>query len=150
MELKISQLAEKLGADLAGEGNGKVSAVNSVELAGKNEVTFIRNQKFLPALKHSKAGAVIVDNRIENLKIPQLKVKDVDVALITALNLFAPKLKNISEGIDPTAKIARNVKIGKGVHVGPGTVIDENVEIGKNTIIYSGTKIGQNSKVGQN
>lgn len=150
MELTISQLAEKLGADLNGEGTRKVRGVNSVDFAEKDEVTFIRDEKFLPHLEKSKAAAVIVKNRIDNLGMPQLIVEEVNVGLITALNLFAPKLKRFSEGIDPTAKIGQDVTVGKGVHIGPGAVIGDNVEIGKDTILYSGTKIGQNSKIGEN
>ncbi|GAG50760.1 unnamed protein product, partial [marine sediment metagenome] len=66
------------------------------------------------------------------------------------LNLFAPKFRTVVEGIDPTAKVAQNARIAKGVSVGPGVVIDDGVEIGLNSVIASGCKIGENSTVGKN
>jgi len=150
MKLAIAQLAERIGAELVGDGCGQISAVGAVEMAGENDVTFITNDKHIPRLKKSRVGAVIVDRCIEGLSRPQLIVENVDAALIETLNVFAPKLKAAAEGIDPTAKVGQNVKIAKGVSVGAGVVIDDGVEIGENSVIASGCKIGENSEVGKN
>jgi UDP-3-O-[3-hydroxymyristoyl] glucosamine N-acyltransferase len=82
--------------------------------------------------------------------MPQLIVKNVNAALIETLSIFAPRLKAPTEGIDPTAKVAEDAKIAKGVSIGPYTAIDNSVEIGENTIIGSGCKVGENSKLGSN
>jgi len=187
MRLTVAQLAERIGAELVGdpaECRRQISAVGTVESAGKNEVTFVTDPKrnyvrlepgslseqtdgpsskesengartltdarHIAGLEQSRAGAVIVARRIEGLAKPQLIVKDVNAALIEALNVFRPELKASPEGIDPTAKVAANAKIAKGVAVGAGVVIDDRVEIGENSIIGSGCKIGENSKVGRN
>jgi UDP-3-O-[3-hydroxymyristoyl] glucosamine N-acyltransferase len=150
MKLTVAQLAERIGAELVGDGRGQISAVGAVEAAGEDDVTFITNDKHVPRLKKSRVGAVIVGRRIEGLAEPQLIVKNVDAALIETLNAFAPKLKAATKGIDPTAKVGQNVKIDKGVSVGAGVVIDDGAEIGENSIIASGCKIGENSKVGKN
>ena len=205
MRLTVAQLAERIGAELAGDGSGQISAVGAVESAGKNDVTFVTDPKrnyvrlepgslseqtdgpsskesengarsltdarHIAGLEQSRAGAVIVARRIEGLAKPQLIVKDVNAALIEALNVFRPELtplertrqpfssgqsgfltglKAAVEGIDPTAKVAANAKIARGVAVGAGVVIDDRVEIGENSIIGSGCKIGENSKVGRN
>jgi UDP-3-O-[3-hydroxymyristoyl] glucosamine N-acyltransferase len=150
MKLTVAQLAERIGAELVGDGRGQISAVGAVEAAGEGDVTFITNDKHIPRLKKSRVGAVIVGRHIEGLAEPQLIVKNVDAALIETLNVFAPKLKAATKGIDPTAKVGQNVKIDKGVSVGAGVVIDDGAEIGENSIIASGCKIGENSKVGKN
>jgi UDP-3-O-[3-hydroxymyristoyl] glucosamine N-acyltransferase len=163
MKLTVAQLAERIGAELVGDGSGQISAVGTVETAGENDVTFViapkRNYvhlknltdvRHIAGLEQSRAGAVIVAGRIEGLAKPQLIVKDVDAALIEALNVFRPELKAAPEGIDPTAKVAANAKVAKGVAVGAGVVIDDRVEIGENSVIGSGCKIGENSKVGRN
>jgi UDP-3-O-[3-hydroxymyristoyl] glucosamine N-acyltransferase len=163
MKLTVAQLAERIGAELVGDGSGQISAVGTVETAGENDVTFViapkRNYvhlknltdvRHIAGLEQSRAGAVIVAGRIEGLAKPQLIVKDVDAALIEALNVFRPELKAALEGIDPTAKVAANAKVAKGVAVGAGVVIDDRVEIGENSVIGSGCKIGENSKVGRN
>ena len=150
MKLTVAQLAERIGAELVGNGSGQIGAVGAVGTAGESDVTFITNDKHIPRLKKSRVGAVIVGRCIEGLSQPQLIVKNVDAALIETLNVFAPKLKAAAEGIDPTAKVGQNVKIAKGVSVGAGVVIDDGVEIGENSVIASGCKIGENSKLGKN
>jgi UDP-3-O-[3-hydroxymyristoyl] glucosamine N-acyltransferase len=153
MRLTVAQLAKRLGAELAGDAGGidrQISAVGPVEAAGDSDVTFITNDKYKAALQKSRAAAVIVAKCLDGLDKPQLIVKNVDSALIEALNVFAPRLKPATEGIDPSAKIAHGVKLAKGVSIGAGVVIDEEVEIGENSVIGSGCKIGENSKVGKN
>ncbi len=150
MRLTVAQLAERIGAELAGDGSGQLSAVGTVEAAGGTEVAFISDDRHISAIAKSQAGAVIVAKRIEDLAKPQLIVKNVNAALIKALNVFAPKLKPPAEGIDPTAKIGRNVKIAKTVSVAPGAVIDDHAQIEENTVIAAGCKIGQYTKIGKN
>jgi len=154
--LTVAQLAKRLEAELAGKvaidkiGSRQIRAVGPVETADESEVTFVSDDKHRAALEGSRAGAVIVSARLEGLDKPQLVVKNVNAALIKALNIFAPKLKAVTAGIDPTAKLARDVKTAEGVFVGAGVVIDDGVEIGENSIIDSGCKIGENSKIGKN
>jgi len=150
MRITVAQLAEQIGAELVGDGSGQINAVGTVEAADENAITFITGSRYIPGLEKSRARAVIVAKCIEDLAKPQLIVKNVNAALIEALNVFAPKLKAASEGIDPTAKIGQNVKIAKGVAAGPGVVIDDGAELGENTVIANGCKIGENSKVGKN
>jgi len=152
MKLTIEQLARQLGAELTGDANAigrQITAVSPVKAAGESEVTFITDDKHKASLSQSHAGAVIVSTRIEGFDKPQLIVKNVNAALIETLKIFAPRLKATTEGIDPTAKVADNVKIAKGVYVGANVVIDDGVEIGQNSIIGSGCKIGENSKLGE-
>ena len=150
MVLTVAQLAQRIGAELIGDGVAKIQAVGPVETAGKSEVTFVREEKHRAALKGSQAGAVILAERIEDLSRPQLIVKNVDTALIEALSIFAPRLQPLPEGIDPTAKVGQNAKIARGVSIGSGVVIADGVEIGENCVISSGCKIGENSRLGNN
>ena len=151
--MTVAQLAKRLGAELADDANGidrQISAVAAVEAASESDVTFITDDKHIAALDKSRAGAVIVAKRLDGLDKPQLIVKNVSAALMEALNIFAPRLKAITKGIDPTAKLGRNVKVAEGAAVGAGVVIGDRVEIGENSVIGSGCKIGENSRLGKN
>ena len=163
MRLTVGELAERVGAELVGDGSAQISAVGPVEAAGKADVTFIRKSnryrsgsavdtdaRRISELEKSCAGAVIVSKRIEGLGKPQLIVENVDATLIEALKVFAPKLKAAAAGIAPTARVGRGVKIAEDAAIGPGVVIDDGAEIGSNSVIASGCKIGENSKLGTN
>ncbi|UCE99085.1 MAG: UDP-3-O-(3-hydroxymyristoyl)glucosamine N-acyltransferase [Planctomycetota bacterium] len=143
-------MAQRIGAELVGDGAVEINTVAPMGTAGKSEVTFVADNKHMAALESSRAGAVIVAERVEGLSRPQLIVKNVDTALIEALNIFAPKLKPPPEGIDPTAKVGQDAKIARGVSVGPGAVIGDGVEIGEYCVIASGCQIHENSKLGKN
>jgi UDP-3-O-[3-hydroxymyristoyl] glucosamine N-acyltransferase len=161
--MTIAQLAERIGAELVGDGLAQIGAVGPIEAAEAGDVTFVRdsdsygwrsgrptNVRRTSELRKSRAGAVIVGRRIEGLAKPQLIVKNINAALIEVLNIFAPKLKAVPAGIDPTAKVGEDVKIGKGAAIGPGAVIEDGAEIGANSVIASGCRIGENSRVGKN
>jgi UDP-3-O-[3-hydroxymyristoyl] glucosamine N-acyltransferase len=157
MSLAIAQLAKKLGADpdkIGSKSSGilskEITGIRPVKTAGKNEVTFVSSGKYKAALADSNAVAVIVPEYFKDIDTPQLVVNNVDAALIEVLNIFAPKLKPVTPGIDPTARLARNIKIAEGVSVGAYVVIDDGVEIGPNSVIASGCRIGENSKIGSN
>lgn len=150
MELTVGQLAQQIGADLVGDGSVRISGVGSVKSGDEDTITFVKDSKHIASLGTSRAGAVLVSRRIEVLSKPQLIVENVEVALIEVLNIFAPRLRPVPEGIDPTAKVATDAKVGKGAAIGPGVVIDDKVEIGENSVIGSGCKIGENSKLGRN
>lgn len=150
MKMTVKQLAQHLDAELFGCGSAIINAVGAVKLAGSNEVTFITDKKYIPAIGESDAAAVIVNSEIKELDKPQLVVPDVNAALIKALTVFAPTLKPAPLGVDKTAKVAENVKIGVRASVGPGAVIEDNAVIGDDCVIGSGCKIGQNSILGKN
>ena len=153
MKLTVAQLALRIGAELVGNPDGaetQISAVGTVEAADEGTVTFITSPKYISRLENSRAGAVIVARQIEGIALPQLVVKNVDAALIKALNVFAPRLSPAVVGIDPTAKVGRHVEIAEGASIGPGAIIYDGVQVGENTIINGGCKIGENSSIGKN
>ena len=150
MELTIKQLAERLEAKLTGDGSARVCGVAGIEAAGKEDVTFVSGSQHVVALSKSQAGAVICSESIEGCSMPQLVVENVEAALIETLGVFAPKLKTPSEGVDPSAKVGEDVKLGEGVSIGGYAVISDGVEIGAGSIIGSGCRIGENSKTGCN
>ncbi len=149
MELTVKELANRLGAELIGDGAGVIRSVGPVGSAEEATLTFLADEKHLVELKKSRCGAAIVNKAIEGFSQPQLLVKNVNAALIDALKIFAPKLRPVVPGVDSTAKVAAGVKMGKNVSIGACVVIEDGVEIGDDTIIAAGCKIGQNTKIGR-
>ena len=149
MELTVKELANRLGAELIGDGAGVIRSVGPVGSVNQATLTFLADEKHLPELKKSHCGAAIVNKTIEGFSQPQLLVKNVNAALIDALKIFSPKLRPAVPGVDPAAKIAAGVKMGKNVSIGACVVIEDGVEIGDDAIIAAGCKIGQNTKIGR-
>lgn len=149
MALTLRELAARLGAELVGgDGGGEVTAVQSVAAAGPGDVTFITDPKHETGLADCRAAAVIVAKPSERLSRPQLVVENVNAALIEALKCFAPKLAPPVEGVDGSARVGVNVRLGRGVSIGPHVVIENNVHVGDGTVLASGCKIAENSRIG--
>jgi UDP-3-O-[3-hydroxymyristoyl] glucosamine N-acyltransferase len=150
--MKLSQIASALNARLEnGSPETEITGLNGIEQAGPGEITFVANQKYASAARHTKAAAVIVSENFPAIPAATLRVEDAYLSFARALELFHQPLR-YEPGIHPTAVIDPKAitKIGKNAHIGPYVVIDENVEIGDgavllaHVVIYRGAKIGDN------
>jgi len=151
MALTIVQLAERLGAETIGPSDAldrEIAAVQPVAAAGPEDMTFVSDRKHEAAAKTCAAAVILVAKPIEDLATPQLVVANVDAALIAVLEQFAPVLKGLPEGVDPTARVGENVKLAPGVSVGPYAVIEDDVQIGERTCIGSGVRVGEGTTIG--
>lgn len=92
----------------------------------------------------------MVSHHTDDIKIPQLIVKDINRSLIRLLGYFAPRYPLTEAGIDPRAKVHTMAKLGNRVRIGAYTVIEEGVVIGDDTDIGEGCKIERNCKIGEN
>ncbi len=142
-----AELAERIGAELHGDGGVSIRGVNTIEFAGADDICFVTSARHARLLADSQAAAVIVSEKLEGVDIVQLVVGNVDAALITALGLFAPKLTPM-EGIHPTAAIEDSAVLGSEVAVGCHAYIGHNVRIGDGTIISAGCVVGENTTIG--
>ncbi len=147
--LTIAEIAEHIGARLVGSGSAMVSGVNSIEQAGPEHLSFITVDKHAGKVAESEAAAVIVGKKIENAAVAQLVVDSVEVALITALNLFAPKLTPAC-GVHSTAVVEKSATIADNVAIGPAAYISYGAKIGAGSIISAGCVIGENTTIGEN
>ena len=147
--LTVAKVAEHIGARLVGSGSATVSGVNSIEQAGPREVSFVTSDKHTGKVAESKAAAVIVCEEAGDGRPAQLVVGSVEGALVTALNLFAPKLTPAC-GVHPTAVVEKTATIAGNVAIGPAAYISHGAEIGAGSIIGAGCVIGENTTIGEN
>jgi UDP-3-O-[3-hydroxymyristoyl] glucosamine N-acyltransferase len=146
--MTIAELASLLKAELIGDGAQVVCGVGAIESATADQVTFLESPRHAASLSKSAAPAVIVSQPRPELSKSQIVVKDVDKALILALQTFAPVLAAPIAGVHPSALVDADVTVGKGVSIGPYAIIAGGVQLGDNTIIGNGVSVGQNTVIG--
>ncbi len=121
-----------------------ILALNTLEKANKNEVSFLENKKYIKDLKNTKAGAVFVKKEYESL-VPSntvaLVCEEPYINLAKISKLFASKTI-LSQG--------KKAKIGSNTIIMPNVNIGFNVSIGDNCTILSGAYIGDNVSIGSN
>jgi len=143
----VSEIATKLQAKLIGDAQLDVTGVNTIQDASTTEICFLASQKHAKKLSESAAVAVLVNEPIVGCAAAQLVVANVNAALITLLELFAPKLTS-QRGIHPTAVVEPTAELDSTVTVGPGAYIGPGVKISADTVIGPGCSIGENTTVG--
>ena len=60
--MKLSDIVEKLGGTLEGDGDIEITAVAGLSEAGEGDLSFLANPKYSAQVSTTKASAVIVPN----------------------------------------------------------------------------------------
>jgi UDP-3-O-[3-hydroxymyristoyl] glucosamine N-acyltransferase len=145
--MTLSELAERLGCAVRGEGGVEIRGVAGMEYAGPDQITFLANPKYAHKVKDTRAGAIIVHHSVGELPIPALLSDNPYLDFARALACFYQPPRP-APGIHPTAVVAASAEIGAGASIGPCCVIGERVKLGRNATlhplvtIYEGAHIG--------
>jgi UDP-3-O-[3-hydroxymyristoyl] glucosamine N-acyltransferase len=163
----LSELAQLVGGEVAGDGDVEITAVASIEDAGPGDITFIAHPRYRFFLTQCKASAVIIGK--EEGLLPSvhnyLRVAQPYVALAKLLHQFTPAPAQDGQvssraTVDPSAKLGSGVTVfphayvGKDAVVGDGcvlhagVVVGERAVLGKNCVLYAHVTIGERCRVG--
>ena len=145
--MKLGELAQRLNCELEGDANISITGVAGIEEAAPGQLTFLANLRYRPALRTTRASAVLVARNIAPVPIAALRSENPYLDFARAIEFFYESPR-YAPGIHSTAVIAKSAKIGAGAHVGPYCFVDENVEIGKNAVLHSFVTIYRGARVG--
>lgn len=155
MHFTAKQIANILNGTIEGDENAKVSTLSKIEEGENESLCFISNPKYENYLYTTNASVVIVAKTFvpqQNFNSTLIKVEDPYSAfsiLLEKYNEIATASQQLT-GIDSTAIIHPNAKIGKNVYIGPFCYIADDVIIGDNTQLIAQNYIGTGSRVGSN
>jgi UDP-3-O-[3-hydroxymyristoyl] glucosamine N-acyltransferase len=146
--MRLKELAERIGAEPLGDADIDITGVSGIDTVKEGELTFAVSGKVIPALRSSKAAAVIVREPIEDLNIPQIAAENPILAFAKALEIFYTtphEPKGILEG----AYVSGAAEIGNEVTIYPGAYVAGGARIGDRTVIYPGVFIGSDTSIGE-
>jgi UDP-3-O-[3-hydroxymyristoyl] glucosamine N-acyltransferase len=133
-----------------------LSGVAPLQLAGPDQVSFLDNRKYLPALEQTRAGAVIVHPDLAG-RVPAPAVVIVTAepyaAWAKVAALFYPE-PPAAPGIHPSAVVSADASIEPSSEIGPLAVIGKGVEIGPRcrigplAVINDGVVLGPDCRIG--
>jgi len=155
MTLSLEKIAEFIEATVIGDSTTEISGIGTLKDANKNQITYAISEKYINSLSNTKAGAVILPNKLKDYcPTVALIVDDVYLAFAKITHQF--KHYSSPVNISSTGAIIDITASVEDVIIDPGCVIGRNVSIGKNTIISSNcviedeVSIGENSYIGAN
>lgn len=162
--LSLAEIAARLGGDVLGDAETRISQVATLLSAGDGEIGFLANLKYKSQLTMTKASAVIVSpDFADALSLPRIVTKNPYAYYARLATLLNPR-SAVVQGVHPSACVAssipasafvganvsigKNVVLGEGVVIHPGCVIADGVRIGDasllypNVTIYAGCELG--------
>ena len=145
LSLSLADIAARLGGDVLGDAQIRVSQVASLASAGAGDIAFLANPKYRGQLATTRASAVIVPPSAVDLATPRIVAANPYAyyarvaALLNPPPAFAP-------GVDATA-VAASV-LPSSVHVGANVSIGRDVVIGEGVVIHAGCVIGDGVRIG--
>lgn len=148
--MKLSDIAEKLEANLIGDGNIDISGVAPIEEAGVGDITFLANTKYTKYLTELKASAILVPPEVNKAGGSAiLQIGNPYYAFLQIVSLFHPAEPLIEKGIHPTALFGEGTTLGTDLSVGAQVIIGRNCRIGDRTVILPCAVIGDEVMVGE-
>ncbi|WP_320175072.1 UDP-3-O-(3-hydroxymyristoyl)glucosamine N-acyltransferase [Maridesulfovibrio sp.] len=142
----LSELAGLIGLKMAGKDK-EISGLNTLELAGPTELSFLANAKYESALAVTKAGAVVLEEKYADQVESALISENPYMDLAKAMHVFA-RPQGCLEGIHELAFIHPDADVDDSATVYPFAFIGKGVKIGPNCKIFSGVYIGEDVVLG--
>jgi UDP-3-O-[3-hydroxymyristoyl] glucosamine N-acyltransferase len=140
--LKVTQLADIIGAKVLGDTSLEVIGLNELHIVREGDISFVDHPKYYNKVLNSKATVIIINKAVEVPKNKSLLLHDAPFdAFIQLIQHFRPFEKS-NQSISPTAII------GEGTIIQPGAFIGNNVRIGKNCLIHANASIYDYTVIG--
>ena len=171
MQFTAQQIASFVSGDIIGSPDVQIHDVSPIEQGVAGTLSYVTDQRFLPALASTKASVVLLTR---DLYDPSLATAATLILVPNARQAMGQLLQGVAEFLRPRrqgieqpsfvaegvaipedayvgafAYIGKGVKIGKGVQIYPQTFIGDYTQIADNTIIYSGVKIYDHCTIGK-
>ncbi len=146
----LAAIAEATGALLGADDGRLLTGIAPLSLAGPQDLAFCEGRRNLPALRETRAGAVLVaaaDEAAVPAGCAALVSDAPQLAYIRAAALFHPRVAPVP-GIHPTAVIAPDATIGEDCEIGPFVVVGAGAEIGPVCILQAHAVVGPGCVLG--
>lgn len=151
--MQLADLAERVGARLAGDGQVVVFRVATLERASGDCLTFFGDRRRRAQLAHTRAGAVILrPEDIGGCSVPCLVSDNPYLSFARAIEILHPP-RLPTPGCHPSAVIDVDARIDPSASIGPLCVVERDVtigpraQVGPGCMLLSGARIGADSRL---
>lgn len=144
----LREIAERFGGEVVGNPDTRVRQVAALESAGPDTIAFLANPRYLPYLKTTQAGAVILNSALRDATdLPRVVCADPYVFFARVSTLLNPCRAPVP-GVHGSAVVDRSAVIAGDAELGPLAVVGRNVRVGAGCVIGPGCVLGDNVVLG--
>ena len=141
--IPLRQLAERCGAELAGDGDVVIDRVATLDSAGEGAIAFLSNSKYRGRLAGTRASAVIVaPGDAQATALPKLVTTNPYAAYARVAAILHPARAPLP-GVHPTAVVAGSARVAPSAAIGAHAVIGERTCVGERAEVGAGTVVGE-------
>ena len=138
---------------IEGPGEGTITGIASLEMAGPDDLSFLGNSKYKHLLGQSKAKAILVPEDYSGAPGEGqafLRVSDPSLALtLICETIEQQNRQGPPAGIHPTAVVDPSAEVHPKASIGPLCVVEAHARIGSGTQLQAQVFIGQGAQIGQ-
>lgn len=148
--MKLSDIAQRLGCRLEGDGTVEIRRVAAIDQAAPGDLTFLANSKYAGQLATTGASAVIVSETeplAAAVGFAVLRSAQPYLSFAEALRLFVDPATP-ARGIDRLTAIGADAVIGPDPAIGPFVVVGAGARIGARAVIFPNVVIGSGARIG--
>lgn len=149
--MKLSEIAERLGCRLDGDGAIEIRGIAPLEDAGPGDLTFFTNPKYAPQLRETRASAVILGDTSDVALPPgaaALRSPHAYLAFARAAGIFAPA-PAIPAGVHPLASVDPSAVIASDAAISAFVSVAAGARIGARCVVYPHVTIGEGATIGK-
>lgn len=153
MNIALSSIAQLLqGKLILGDPDLKITGFNSIQEAEPGDITFLGNARYVPALKKSRASAVLVGEQYQDVPegMAAIRVTNPTLEFSRIIEKFAPSRQVFGLGVHSSALVHPSAMLNPGaVFVGPNAVVEEGATVGDGSRIHAGAYVGRAVRMGR-
>lgn len=142
----LSELAGLLGLKISGVDK-EINGLNTLELAGPEELSFLANAKYENMLSSTKAGAVVLEEKYADHVESAIISENPYMDLAKAMHVFS-RPQGCLDGVHELAFIHDEAEVDDSATVYPFAFIGRGAKVGPNCKVFSGVYIGEDSVIG--
>lgn len=163
--LSLADIAARLGGDVLGDSEIRVSQVATLASAESGQISFLTNPKYRRQLAETRASAVIVPpGAADATELPRIVAANAYAYYARVASLLNPPLRppvgvhslaDCRSAVPASVSIGAQVSVGQGVSIGenvvihPGCVIGDGVTLGADTVLYPNVTVYAGCQLGQ-
>jgi UDP-3-O-[3-hydroxymyristoyl] glucosamine N-acyltransferase len=169
--MRLGEVAALVGGRIEGDASVEIRGIAPIQDAVPGTIAFVSNQKYVGALRTTKATAVLVSPEVAAMGLAPAGTSL--VVLDDPYMAFARLLQHWTDpgprrvvGISPRAHVEESARVGKdanihpfayvgqgavlgdrvdmhpGAYVGPGAVVGDDTILGPNSVIHQACRVG--------
>ena len=145
----LADIAERTGGRPFGDARCEITGVAGIRDAGRGDITFVADPRYVPDLARTRASAVIV---AEGIAAPEglsgIVHENPSLAFAQVVEMMFPPPARPEPGVHPGAVVDPSASLGAEVSIGAFVVVEAGARIGDRSVLAPFVYVGEEARVG--